>query len=143
MTKKKKKKKTFKIFFSETTGPISIQFDRNVSLVTIYQDCSSHYDLSKQHGRQGMGLMFSIYLFRKLKKKSCQKSLDRFQYYTAVFNIPFMLLYQDFTSRHDSSKTWSSEDRAYFPYISIKLRKSSCETPLYRCQYNLAEMFLW
>ena len=34
----------------------------------------------KKHGRQGAGLIFPIYLFRKLKKPSCQKPLDRFPY---------------------------------------------------------------
>ena len=34
----------------------------------------------KKHGRQGEGLIFPIYLYRKLKKSSCQKPLDRFQY---------------------------------------------------------------
>ena len=34
----------------------------------------------KKHGRQGTGLIFPIYLYRKLKKSSCQKPLDRFQY---------------------------------------------------------------
>ena len=32
----KKKKTTLKIFLSETTGPISIKFGRNVPLVTLY-----------------------------------------------------------------------------------------------------------
>ena len=36
-------KKTLKIFLSETTGPIC----RNVPLVILYQDCSSHLDSSK------------------------------------------------------------------------------------------------
>ena len=34
----------------------------------------------KKHGRQGAGLIFHIYLYRKLKKSSCLKPLDRFQY---------------------------------------------------------------
>ena len=31
----------------------------------------------KKHGRQGAGLIFLIYLYRKLKKSSCQKPLDQ------------------------------------------------------------------
>ena len=46
----------------------------------LYQDCSSHLDSSKKHGRQGAGFTSPIYLYRKLKKSSCQKSLDRFPY---------------------------------------------------------------
>ena len=34
----------------------------------------------KKHGRQGAGLIFPIYLNRKLKKSSCQKLLDQWQY---------------------------------------------------------------
>ena len=34
----------------------------------------------KKHGRQGAELIFPIYLYRKLKKSSCQKPLDRFPY---------------------------------------------------------------
>ena len=34
----------------------------------------------KKHGCQGAGLIFPIYLYRKLEKSSCQKPLDRFQY---------------------------------------------------------------
>ena len=45
--------KTLKIFLSETTGPISIYFGRNVALVTFHQDCSSYHDFSKKPGHQG------------------------------------------------------------------------------------------
>ena len=34
----------------------------------------------KKHGRQGVGLVFPIYLYRKLKKSSCQKPLDQLLY---------------------------------------------------------------
>ena len=39
--------KTLINFLSETTGPISIKPGRNVSLVTLYQGCSSCHDSSK------------------------------------------------------------------------------------------------
>ena len=58
-------RKLLKIFLSETTRPISIQFCRNVPLVTLYQDCSSHHDSSK-YGRQGARFIFSLYLYRKI-----------------------------------------------------------------------------
>ena len=54
--------KTLKIFFSETKGPISIQLGRNVSLVTLYKDCSSHHDSSKNIAARGRGL-FSLYIY--------------------------------------------------------------------------------
>ena len=34
----------------------------------------------KKHGCQGVGLIFPIYLYRKLEKSSCQKPLDQFHY---------------------------------------------------------------
>ena len=55
-------RKTLKVFFSETTGPISLQLGKNVSLVTLYQDCSSSHDLSKNMAASGWGL-FSLYLY--------------------------------------------------------------------------------
>ena len=70
----------------------------------------------KKHGRQGAGLIFPIYLYRKLKKSSCPKPLDRFQY-----NFAEMFLWwsstkivQDIWIRQ---KTWPPGGRAYFPYI--------------------------
>ena len=42
---------------SETTGPISIQLDKNVSLVILFQDCLNRHDLSKNMG--GGGAFFS------------------------------------------------------------------------------------
>ena len=54
-------RKTLKVFFSETTGPISLQLGKNVSLVTLYQDCSSNHDLSKNMAASGWGL-FSLYI---------------------------------------------------------------------------------
>ena len=37
----------------------------------------------KKHGRQGTGLTFPIYLYRKFKKSSYQKPLERLQYNVA------------------------------------------------------------
>ena len=47
---------------SETTGPISIQFCRNVPLVIFYQDCSSHWDSSKNMVARERGL-FSLHIY--------------------------------------------------------------------------------
>ena len=47
---------------SETTGPISIKFCRNVPLMILYQDCSSHLDSSKNMAARGRGL-FSLYIY--------------------------------------------------------------------------------
>ena len=55
-------RKLKKIFLSETTEPISILFYRNVPLVILYQDCSSHLDWSKNMAARGRGL-FSLYIY--------------------------------------------------------------------------------
>ena len=68
------------ILLSETTGSISIQHCKIVSLVTFYQDCSNRHDSKKYVAARGSGLIFPMYLNRKLKKSSCQKPLDRFHY---------------------------------------------------------------
>ena len=72
--------KTEKIFLSETTWLISIFVCRNVPLVILYQDYSSHFDSSKNMAASGRGLFSLYYLYRKLKKSSCQKPVDRFPY---------------------------------------------------------------
>ena len=51
----------FKNLLVRTTGLISILFCRNVPLVILYQDCSSHLDLSKNVAARGQGL-FSLYI---------------------------------------------------------------------------------
>ena len=54
--------KTLKVFFSETSGLISVQLGRNVSLVTLYKDCSSRHDSTKNIAARGRGL-FSLYIY--------------------------------------------------------------------------------
>ena len=72
----------------------------------------------KKHGRQGAGLIFPIYLYRKLKKSSCQKPLDHFPYTFAE-----MFLWWSSTKVVQAiwicQKTWPPGGGAYFPYISI------------------------
>ena len=97
----------------------------------------------KKHGRQGMGLLFPIYLYRKLKKTSCQKPLNRFPY-----NFTEMFLWWSSTKIVQaiwiSQKTWPPGAGLIFPiYLYRKLKKSSCQKPLDRFQYNFVEMFLW
>ena len=56
-----------------------------------------------------------------------------------------MILYQDCSSRLDSSKNMAARGRGLFSlYIYIEnLKKSSCQKPLDRFPYTFAEMFLW
>ena len=56
-----------------------------------------------------------------------------------------MILYQDCSRHLDSSKNMAARGRGLFSlYIYIEnFKKSSCQKPLDRFQYNFAEMFLW
>ena len=89
--------------------------------------------------------LFSLYIcIENLKKSSCQKPLDRFQYTLAE-----MFLWWPFTKIVQAvmicQKIWPPGGGAYFPYIYVyrKLEKTSCQKPLDRFQYNLADMFPW
>ena len=72
----------------------------------------------KKHGCQGAGLIFSIYLYRKLEKSSYQKPLDRFPY-----NFVEVFLCWSSTkilqAIEISPKTWPPGGGAYFPYIYL------------------------
>ena len=74
------------------------------------------FGFDKKHGRQGTGLIFPIYLYRKLKKSSYQKPLDRFPYTFAE-----MFLWWSSTKIVQAiwirQKTWPPGGGAYFPYI--------------------------
>ena len=56
-----------------------------------------------------------------------------------------MILYQDCSRHLDSSQNMAARGRGLFSlYIYIEnFKKSSCQKPLDRFQYNFAEMFLW
>ena len=72
----------------------------------------------KKLGHQGAGLIFPIYLYRKLEKSFCPKPLDRLQY-----NFAKMFLWWSSTKIVQAiwirQKTWLPGGGAYFPYISI------------------------
>ena len=110
--------KSLKIFLSETNGPISISLARNVSLVTLYQDCSSCHDLSKNMAAGGQGI-FSLYIyienFKNLLIRNCW----------IQFNVTWQeccfgdLLPRLFTPSWYVKKTWPPGGEAYFSYISV------------------------
>ena len=78
----------------------------------------------KKHGRQGAGLIFPIYLYRKLKKSSCQKPPDRFQYNFAEMFL-LVILDQDCSSHLDLSKNMAARGRGLFSlYIYIENLKN-------------------
>ena len=95
--------KTLKIFFSETNGPISIQLGRNVFLVTLYKDCSSRHDSSKNMAARARGL-FSLYIYiENFKNLLVRNSWTEFN--VTWQECCFGDLYQDCSSFHDTSKT--------------------------------------
>ena len=69
-----------------------------------------------KHGRQGAGLIFPIYLYRKLKKSSCLKPLDRFPYNFAEMFL-WLLSTKIVQAIWIRQKTWPPGGGAYFPYI--------------------------
>ena len=95
--------KTLKIFFSETNGPISIQLGRNVSLVTLYKDCSGRHDSSKIMAARGWGL-FSLYIYiENFKNLLVRNSWTEFN--VTWQECCLVTFYQDCSSLHDTSKT--------------------------------------
>ena len=76
------------------------------------------YGFVEKHGRQGAGLNFPIYLYRKLKIIFLSETTGPI---SILFcrNVPLVILYQDCSSHLDSSKTWQPGGGAYFPYISV------------------------
>ena len=73
----------------------------------------------KKHGCWGVGLIFSIYLYRKIKKSSHKKQLDWVQ-----CNLAGLLLWWSSTKIVQAvmirQKTWFPWGGAYFTYLSIK-----------------------
>ena len=109
--------KTLKIFFSETNGPISIQLSRNVSLVTLYKDCSRRHDSSKNMAARGRGLFFLYIYIENFKKSSRKKQLDRVQ-----CNLAGMLLWWPSTKIVQAfmicQKPWPPAGRGLF-FVNI------------------------
>ena len=80
-------------------------------MVTLYQDCSSNCDSSKNMAARGWN-SFSLYIYIESLKKSYQKPLDLFQ-----FNLAEMFPWWPFTgclSRHDLSKTMAARGQGLF-----------------------------
>ena len=70
----------------------------------------------KKHGLQGAGLIFPIYVYRKLKKSSCPKPLDRFPYNFAKMFL-WWSCFKIVQAIWIRQKTWTPGGGAYFPYI--------------------------
>ena len=106
------KLKTLKIFLSETNEPISIWFCRHVTLVTLYQDCSSHCDSSKNMAARGRGL-FSLYFYIKNLLVRNHRSNFNIAGQKYFLGDPLLRLFKP---------SWFVKPLgggAYFPYISI------------------------
>ena len=128
---------------SETTGPISIYFCRNVPLVILYQGCSSHLDSSKNMATRGRGL-FSLYIYiENLKNLLVRNHQTDFNIILqkCSFGDPLPRLFKPFGFVKKHGRQGAG---LIFPiYLYRKLKKSSCQKPLDRFPYNFAEMFLW
>ena len=68
--------KTLKIFLSETTELISSMILQNCFVGDpLYQDCSSHHDMSKNMAPIGPGL-FSLYIFHRNVEDQIKKKMS-------------------------------------------------------------------
>ena len=101
----------------------------------------------KKHSRQGGRGLFSLYIcIEKLEKSSCQKPLDRLHvYYNLAKLFPWWPSTKIVQVILICQKTWLLGGWSLFSlHIYIEnLKKSSCQKPLDRFQYTLAEMFPW
>ena len=97
------------------------------------------FEFVKKHGGQGAGLICPIYLYRKLKKSSCQKPLNRFPYNFAELFLgdPLPRLFKPLGF---VKKTRPPGAGLIFP-IYLYRKKSSCQKPLDKFPYNFAEKF--
>ena len=94
----------------------------------IWQKCSfgdpvprlfKPFGFIKKHGRQGAGLIFPIYLYRKLEKIFLSETTGLISIYLGR-NVSLVTLYQDWSSRQDLSKNMAARGRGLFSlYISI------------------------
>ena len=96
----------------------------------------------KKHGRQGPGLIFSIYI-ENFKNLLVRKHWTDFNIILqkCSFGDPLSRLFKPL----DSSKNMAAKGRGLFSLYNLyrKLKKSSCQKSLDRFPYNFAEMFLW
>ena len=85
----------------------------------LYQDCSSHLDLSKNMAARGWGL-FSLYIFiENLKNLLVRNHWTNF--IKLGKNVSMVTLYQDCSSNRDLSKNMAARGRGLFSlYIYIK-----------------------
>ena len=118
-------------------------FAKNVPLVTLYQDCSSHWHSSKNIAAKGRGL-FSLYIYiENFKNLLVRNHWTDFNIILQkyFFGDPLPRLFKPFGFVKKHGRQGAG---LIFPvYLYRKLKKSSCQKPLGRFQYNFAKMFLW
>ena len=85
----------------------------------LYQDCSSHLDLSKNMAARGRGL-FSLYIYIENFKNLLVRN-RRTDFRIICRNVPLVILYQDCSGHLDSSKNMAARGRGLFSlYIYIE-----------------------
>ena len=93
---------------SESTGPISIKLSKNISLVILYQDCSSRHDLSKKKKKmaaRGRSL-FSVYIYIENFKNLLVRNhwtdfINTWQKSFLVDHLPRLFKLSWFIKKHD------------------------------------------
>ena len=109
----------------------------------LYQDCSRHLDWSKNMSARGRGLFFLYIYIENFKNLLVRNHWTDFNIILqkCSFGDPLPRLFKPF----GFIKNMAARGRGLFSlYIYIEnFKKSSCQKPLDRFQYNFAEMFLW
>ena len=73
----------------------------------------------KNHGHQGTGLIFPIYIYIETFKNLLVRN-HWTDFYITWKNVPLLILYQDYSSRHDLSKNMAARGRGLFSlYICL------------------------
>ena len=109
----------FKNLLIRNLGPISISFCRNVPLVILYQDCSSHLDSSKNMAARGRGL-FSLYICIENFKNLLVRN-HWTDFHIILQKCSLLILLQDCSSHLDSLINMAARGRGLFsPYICIE-----------------------
>ena len=111
--------------------------------MTLYQDCSSHLDSSKNMAARGRGLFYLYIYIEKFKNLLARNHRPDFKIILqkSSFGDHLPRLFNPFGF---VKKQGRQEAGLFFPiYLYRKLKKKSCQKPLARFPYNLIEMFLW